>query len=288
MRLNGINPYASLVTNYFGILDSATKFSNASSRLDFSSAGKIQSTMNHPMNWAIVLCFSLITFIALFLKSRNKFYFILLVLIGFNILISGVRTGIASLILGFGYFIYKNKNFKLWAFSILLILASVMVIQSNDNLSNLFSSFTDISGQKSDVKGSSITMRISQFEGVKDELNGHLFPGRGFSWSSYYLSLHGGHRKLLAFESIIYTVLCNSGIIGAFLWITFFILIYLQNRKLFLKKIDVIFLDALTIVFLAYAIGTGEYSFLSFFAIFYSFLCAFLNNTNKLQPNQTS
>ncbi|HEY3388164.1 MAG TPA: O-antigen ligase family protein, partial [Prolixibacteraceae bacterium] len=216
-RLEGLNPYTSFLANYFDKVDSAEIYASSTaavSRLSFSSAGKIQSTMVHPMTWGLLLCFLLIIFTTSYFKTKIKTYWLVIGLIGFNILISGVRTGIAALAVGSIYFLIRYRKFKLIIFALLFVSVFAIVIQSNEDLSKLFASFTDVSGTNSEVKGSSISMRLDQLQGAIHEINGIELVGKGYGWNSYYISKHGDHPVLLAFESLVFVVLCNNGIIG--------------------------------------------------------------------------
>ena len=125
-------------------------------------------------------------------------------------------------------------------------------------------------------------MRLEQFQGAVNEIRGHELVGKGFGWSSNYIKENGYHPVLLAFESLVFVVLCNSGIIGAFIWILFFLLLLRLNRKLISSEIDIYLLDTLVIVFVAYAIGTGEYGYIQFFAVFYTFLLSYLFTSQQV------
>lgn len=279
MKMEGANPYSAIVSTYSGVDDAAETYANINeARLNFSNAGKIQSTMNHPMIWTLTLCFLTIVFTTIYLKTKKIMLWVLLGLVVFNILISGVRTGIAALAFGFLYFLIRYRKIKLILLSILILSVSTIIIQNNEDLSNLFKSFYDISGKKSEVQGSTINMRIEQFQGVLNEIKGHEWAGRGYGWNGYYLSLNGDHPVLLAFESLLFIVVCNSGIIGSFLWILFFIYLYKSHRKILSNKDDILLIDSLVVVYAAYSIGTGEYGYLSFFAIYYTFLVSYLLN----------
>lgn len=281
MQMKGLNPYTSFISDYFGIKDSAEKFSQIETRLDFSTAAKIQATMIHPMTWTLMLCFSIIIFSAMYLKTKNKILWILIGLIGFNILISGVRTGIAAIVIGFMYYLIRYRKFKLIFVTIIFLFLVISIINTNENMKNIFTSFIDIKGTKSNVNGSSITMRLDQLNGSIEEIIGHELAGKGYGWNGYYMSLHGYHPVILAFESLLFVVLCNSGYIGLLSWIFFFLLLYRLHRKLLYEKTDILLMDTFVITFAAYSIGTGDYGYMSFFAIFHSFLFSYLVNINK-------
>lgn len=286
LRMEGLNPYTSKLSDYFGKTDFALNFSDSEARLDFSTTAKIQSTMAHPMTWTLVLCFSMIILWAVYLKTQNKMLWILIAIIGFNVLIAGVRTGIASLTMGFIYFVIRYKKFKLIALTIVALIIVGLIVQSNDSLSNLFASFTDFSGQNSQVAGSSITMRLNQFEGVLTEIRGNDLVGKGYGWTNYYLTNNGKHPVILAFESLLFIVLCNSGFIGLMVWLLFFFMLFRLNRKISNTKESIFLLDTFVITFIAFTIGTGEYGYMPFFAIFYSFLMGYLSKYEVAKVDQ--
>jgi hypothetical protein len=283
MKMEGLNPYTSMLSDYFGKDDMALRFSRMEGRLDFSTASKIQSTMAHPMTWTLILSFSIIILWAINSKTNNKIVWYLIGLIGFNVFISGVRTGIAALTIGFIYFLICNRNIKLIVFTLIAVIAVATVVQSNESLSNLFTSFTDVSGQKSDVSGSSITMRLDQLQGTLDEIKGEELAGKGYGWTGYYMSLNGTHPVILAFESLIFMVLCNSGFLGLMVWIFFFFMLFLLNRKILVLKTDIFLMDTFIVVYAAYSTGTGEYGYMPFFALFYSFLLGYLKSNQQIE-----
>ncbi len=281
MQLEGSNPYTSYLVDYFGIeYDAAEVYEETdSARLDFSTAAKIQSTFEHPMMWCLFLCFISLIFFSYATKKGTDYrwlYWSLLVLVGFNILISGVRTGIVAVAIAFLYYILQKRNWKIFIFTFIAVIVAFFVIESNESLSNLFLSFTDVAGTKSDVKGSSIAMRLSQLQGAFDEIEGNLLVGKGYNWSNYYLSANEIHPVLLGFESLLFIVLCNHGLIGIGIWIIFFILLFRTQRKMNLSRNDVLLMDCMVILFFSYAILTGEYGYLSFFAVYYTFLMSWL------------
>jgi hypothetical protein len=287
MNLGGLNPYTSFLSSYFNSgSDAADVYSSGESRLSFSSAGKIQSTMIHPMTWGLNLCFLIIIFLKVSFKEKIKGYWILIALMMFNLLISGVRTGIASLSIVGIYYLFMNRNYKTFFFATILVFSGYLIISTNQDLSNIFSSFTDVKGTKSDVGGSSISMRLEQLEGVFKEIKHNELFGKGYSWTAYYQSIKGDHPVILAFESLVFVILCNNGFIGLFLWSIFFLLLFKLNRKIVQVKTDILFLDMLVLVYLTYAIGTGEYGYLPIFSIYYSFLFAYIFYHQRLQTNK--
>lgn len=283
-RLNGSNPYTSFLANYFGGSDVAEAYSVFSTRLGFSSAAKIQSTMVHPMTYAFVLCSSILIISRELLIERKKIYLPILMLFAFNLLISGVRTGIAALITGCIYIIIASRKLKLLLLGIIVASIFYCVIQLDSDVSAVFASMIDVSGDKYDMHGSSIPMRLMQLDGTIAEIQKNGFwVGKGYGWTGYYIKTYGIHPVMGSFESLIFYVLLNSGVLGAICWSIFFLLIFRNNRKYLTSKQDVFLLDAYTIIYISYAIVTGEYGYISFFALFYTLLYADMFSKNKLR-----
>jgi hypothetical protein len=277
MQLEGLNPYTSFLAEYYDAkTDNAEIYSQAISRLSVSSAGKIQATMVHPMTWILHLSLLSVIFVAYLLKTGIKWYGILILFILFNIFISGVRTGIVALGIGFSYFLFKEKKIKI-ILSICIII--FFIISNNEDLSNIFNSFIDVNGDKSSIYGSSISMRLNQVEGVFQEISGlKLFTGKGYDWSDYYLLNYGTHPTILSFESFVFSALCNSGLIGIGLWLIFFSLLFRLQRKMLSVKTDIHLMDTMIFVYIGYIIGTGDYNYLFPFAIYYTFLMSILKH----------
>jgi len=276
MKLNGLNPYTSFLSSYFNEMDAASILGDRETRLSFSSAKNIQATMTHPMRWGLNLCFLIIIFIVFSLKEKKKWYWILIALLGFNVLISGVRTGIATLVIVGIYYLFMKRDFKIFFIASIVVLSGYLIISANQDLSNIFNSFTDVKGNKSDVEGSSIALRIEQLEGCFKEIRGIELFGKGYGWTTYYMSIKESHPIILAFESLLFVIICNHGYLGLFIWIIFFCLLFKLNRKMIKLKNDILFLDIIILVYLIFALGTGEYGYLQIFSIYYSFLFSYL------------
>lgn len=283
MGLGGTNPYTSFLALHFGANDVAGVYSAVvESRLSFSSAGKIQSTMVHPMAWTLHLCFMVGVVIVHFFRDKRFWFIVLFSLLVFNILISGVRTGLAAIMFGAMYYLISKRQVKVMLTGLIFALIAFIVINANKDLSNIFASFTDVSGKKTSLQGSSISLRMYQLQGALSEIKGRELVGKGYDWTTYYKSKHGDHPVLLAFESLFFVVLCNSGIIGIFIWLVFFLMLFKLQRKVLKSADSIILMDTLVIVYVAYAIGTGEYGYIQIFALYYTFLMCSLMEVKEI------
>ena len=131
-------------------------------------------------------------------------------------------------------------------------------------------------------------MRLDQLQGSLKEIKDHPMVGKGYNWNGFYRLKYGDHPVILAFESLIFIVLCNSGYLGAAIWIIFFLLLLRVHRRSLRKKENIFLVDALVIVYGAYAIGTGEYGYLSFFALYHVFLILYLQKTEVIVQKTNS
>lgn len=274
MGLDGLNPYASFLSLYFNQeIDYAEKFGD-------SVRIRNQGTMYHPFAWVYYLSAFCPFFLTLFLKEKKKkiFYIFLLCFIVFNIVIADVRTGIVSTVVALTYIYvrYNKINFKTIFYGIAIVFVLSLITMGNKELSERFLSLVDVSGTKSDVEGSSYQMRIDQFEGCFNEISHSPIFGKGYAWTTYYMSKNISHPVLLAFESLIFVVICNHGIAGIIIWSIFAIMLFRAPRKILSIKKNVYLVDGVTIFFFTYSIATGLYGYLAPFAMFYSYLLGYL------------
>lgn len=286
--LGGMNPYTTFLSLYFGKDDFNEMYMKGGNETriltGLSTAARIASTASHPMNWMFYIgCFLCFLFIY-YLKTDKKYKFSVLSLLFvylYIVVISGVRTGIAALLITVVYFLIMNRKFKYFMWGGIVILVLLVVVNSNDMLHQFFLSFIDIKGTSSDVAGSSVSMRLNQLQGVIDEIKHNPFTGHGYGWTDFYSVQYGSHPVMLGFESLIYSILCNSGFIGMGGWILFFILLVRLNGNFLKVRENRILMNTLIVFYVGYCIGTGDYSYQQYFAIFYSFLLSYLYQSEK-------
>ena len=260
----GLNPYIMALSNING------EGFNSEYALAFGEGrifGRISSVFTHPMTFGVFLGLSLI-YVFYNRKYLNKYLFLILfTIIGIDILVCGVRSVIGGVAVAVIFYLLQVRSYKLMLIAMVIGLIGYQVIISMPDLSAYLGSIVDISNKKQNVAGSSIDMRIDQFYGCLKEIQNCVFTGKGFGWTEYYKSIHGDHPVILAFESLIYVVLCNNGIIGVCLWI------YMGGKVLrynSLQKRDTyVLLNALFVFYIGYSCITGEYGYMQFFIIFY-------------------
>ena len=196
-------------------------------------------------------------------------------------IVCGVRSVIAGTVIAIILFLLQTRNFKMVLIAAIIGLVGYNIINSIPELSTYIGSIADIDNQKQDVTGSSLSMRMEQLYGCFEEIDNSLLFGKGFGWTGYYTTLHGDHPIILSFESLIYIILCNSGLIGVLLW-AFLIFKIMRRNSIFVKETKVL-LNTLLFFYLAYSCITGEYGYMQLCIIFYVLMRGeALLNSNKL------
>lgn len=150
---------------------------------------------------------------------------------------------------------------------IVVALVVYFIADSIPELSKYLGSMADINNTKGDVSGSSVDMRLNQLEGAIKEGNKNPLFGLGYGWTGYYMSLRGDHPVCLAFESLIYVIICNFGLFGFAIW-TYMVFKYLKNNRIMHLSENVLF-DCLIVFYISYSCITGEYGNMKTFLIFY-------------------
>lgn len=251
-------------------LSNSIKYSRETELSEGRLFGRISSVFSHPMMFGLFLGMS---FLYIFINKKNisKWLFYTLFLLFFtNAIFCGVRTIIASFFIVVLYLLLAFRNLK----SLLLVSVAFVILWFLSTefpiLGDYFSSMIDDSN--SSVGGSSLEMRISQFKGCCEEIKFSVVEGKGFGWTSDYLSHTDGHPTILHFESLVFVVLCNSGIIGVLVWLLMTCMIVKFNNKNE-PPIDKI-LNALFVFYVSYSCITGDYGYMQYFILFYILMLA--------------
>jgi hypothetical protein len=253
---------------------------------DVRMFGRLTSTFPHPMNWNNYLIQIFVCIFCLHFKFKKLLYILLLNIVVVCVIISGTRSGMATLFLIVLYTLFTNRSFKTLIAFIVIIGVFCVFVMISPILNELLLSMIDIKG-KTDVGGSSIQMRVDQLNGCFDEISNCFLQGKGYSWSLWYHLNHSEHPVIQGFESLLFMVLCNSGIIGLILWTIFFISLIHTSRKLVKMKKEANIVNCLIIGYFSFSLITGDYGYIKFFMIYYALsLGIFYKKTfpNKVFP----
>lgn len=262
-RTQGINPWLIAVLPLGG-----SEFNDgyAFSGMDGRIFGRISSTFSHPMTYGLFLCISLIFIWSQRDKMKWKIAYAILMLIGLNIIFCGVRSAIGGAGVGICAYLLLKRKVKMALQVLILGCLLFVVVQQIPGMEDYVGSVVDIENKKQAVGGSSIDMRMEQLDGCFQEIQKCQFEGKGFGWVEFYKKNYGDHPVMLAFESMIYVVLCNNGYLGIVAWIIFIIMLF----KLKWKNQELrVLVPTLFATYIAYSCITGEYGYLKTTLIIY-------------------
>lgn len=266
---DGINPYVFLFATSSGdqdfVMDMTRYFTAEGEGRIF---GRISSVCYHPMRYAYFLGLSLIFVYYIKNSLRKPLFWLLISLISINAVICGVRTVIAALFISAIYYVLFLKKLRMLFFAFSFLLVAYSVVSLIPNVSQYLSSIIPSESTEGQVSGSSLEMRIEQLEGSFDEVGSSIITGKGYGWNKYYISKHGDHPVILSFESLLFIIICNGGILGIMIWI-FFIALYLHYCYKHIRGSNVHIFISLLVYYLSFSVITGEYGYMEFFVLFY-------------------
>lgn len=174
---------------------------------------------------------------------KNKRLLILtIILASINVFLSGKRSCLTPLLIAFAYFLFIRRN--VFTLKRILYIAGVALAlfitinlfpqleKLNKNLTTSIFFWNDQLAEKQDVGGSSLEMRLDQFNYANNMIADNPLFGLGYDWPSYYSKKNGEHPYMHGFESIYLRTIVESGLIGLIVWTVFFVRFYrLTNNR---------------------------------------------------------
>lgn len=261
-QTEGLNPYIIELANINGEEYNIEYVTRETGRM----FGRITSVFTHPMSFGLFLGLSLVFIYGCIKKVNVYIIAILSLLVLVNVFTCGVRSVILGLAISVLFYLLLIRKFKVFAGAAVVMAVIYGVISNIPEMSEYVSSIVD--SKSTNIGGSSLDMRISQFLGCFDIIGDNILFGKGFDWHQYYMQSHVVHPKLLAFESLIYVVLCNFGFMGAILWFMYTLKMYKYMRSLGSIK-EILIPLVLFVFYLSYSCITGEYGYMQIFILFY-------------------
>lgn len=232
--------------------------------------GRISSVFGHPMTYGLFLGMALVYIYAI--REYMKKYMLIIFLFGIiaAIFLCGIRSPIGALfatVLVYLLLTHRIKTmFQVGAVGII----GYFIISSVPDLNSYVESI--FSDDKSQVAGSSFEMRFEQLQGCFHEIRNNPLFGKGYGWTGYYKENFGDHPVMLAFESLIYVVLCNSGYVGVVIWTIFLFKLFKNTTKIISNQDLIICSLCLVVYYLAYSTITGEYGYMKYLILFYTLI----------------
>ena len=280
---NGLNPLIILFSSFGGgglDEDQWTRYFTDEGRL----FGRISSVFFHPMSYASFLGFSAIYVGYVRKKISRLLFFFLTSIIFVNFITCGVRSVLGAFFAALFVYILMKRNIGLTVRITVFFILVVLILSAIPPVYDYVSSIFDESG--SDVEGSSLEMRLDQLAGAFEEVKNNALLGKGYGWSRDYIIQNVNHPILLGFESIIFVVLCNNGIIGILLY-GLFVYLYFHYIKTNVPESDVPLFISMLVFYLAYETITGEFAF-QHFMLFYTLVLMEVRNNELLCNSEES
>lgn len=271
LQFEGFNPYVMYLANKADITlsDTTLELNN-----QFRYLRRVSSVFMHPMSYGLFLTLLLCYLFSIRNKLNNIVFVVFMALNMVCIFYSGIRTPLIAFFIATVTYLFFIRNFKVAALIIVLGIAGMLVISSIPELRGTIVSIYD---KKSDVDGSSIDMRLNQLEGCFKEISDCALMGKGYEWSMYYIGKNGSHPTILSFESVVFRVLCNWGVLGLLLYIFSYFRLSVRTFKMLPNQDSKALSLAFIFAFLAYCVGTGDYQYTTLFMLFFSL---FISNFN--------
>lgn len=269
----GVNPYKMIEQPLFGqefneayaLGGSGNSTALIQTLRDGRLFGRISSFFDHPMTYGLHLGLFFIFCLYLF-KNRIKILIPILLLIITAILTSGVRTPIAALLVTMLFVVLYMKKMSYFVFGLFLIIILLYIVPFiSPEMGEYVSSI--INSDNSEINGSNTTMRLEQLEGcwnIIQENTQTLIMGKGLGWTVWYNAVKGSHPTALYFESLIFVILVETGILGCVSWIIFTkkyynVSIQFNDRT---KKMSIL---SLLVYFYVYCVITGDFDIKNIF-----------------------
>ncbi len=263
--LQGINPYIMELANINNAELLEAQFGDQSSRLMV----KISSTFTHPMTFGAFLGMAAVYIYSHLANKKNVVLLCVLVGLLSCVFFCGIRTPIAALFITVAIYLLLKKNFKAFLYASMIGVIVYFIIIQIPAISGTILSMADRGS--SEVGGSSVEMRLEQLDAAFDEVGNCMAFGKGYGYNSHYWSMHGTHPRLYSFESLVFVILCNHGVVGFLIWGIMLYKIFRFSKQIREKSIG-LFIMLLITYYISFTCITGEYGYMRYFLLFYSLL----------------
>ncbi len=277
ISMPGHNPYIETINH---ILNYDLRDQEAILDEGLRTFGYISSVYPHVTEFGYFLIFSSVYLLYRLKRDKTILPKVLLGLV----LVCAVVCGSRSVLMAEGIilvvYLCYNHQFKILITGLALgAVAFLLILHFMPNYLLFLNSIGDTS-----ANGSSINLRIEQFQGCLQSLKSNPVFGLGYGWAGWYRTTIGRHPTMLSFESNLIQILCNNGLVGLIIWGTMVFLVFKQLSKYFngnteLKNAIVLLL----IGYFGYTFFTGDYGTFQAMMVFYALIFA---NEISYQSNE--
>lgn len=257
-------------------------------------SGRIQGTMEHPLDWGQILSVFFMFFLLLNELFTKKQIIILETLLFTNIIFTGSRSAIVPVVLFFSFYLFlyfhkhKTKFISILAFlTIGLFIAPNNIVdeKTQNTLKALIFFWDEDASKEAEIGGSSISLRFKQLDEAIYAVDNKVYHGFGYGYVSNMEEDHYLRHFLLGFESIVLKILVEQGIIGLLCYIILFFIFIKRISKVPFKSIQTKKLVTIFILsYLTAIILTGERRSFQLFFFLLLFIIRYmqLNNIDSI------
>lgn len=269
--ITGQNEFHTILSSLFDSID----FANANMEIEkerFRVSSFVDQAIYYGFIVGVVLLIEIYILTTIKLSQKEKIkHYILVILLIVNLLLTNSRTPLFSLVIGLGLYIMialKMKQKILIILSVVLFFFSAMVISSNAR-TLIDKSLKTFSSEEESFQGSSIEMRVLQLGASVLIFMQNPVTGNGFNYITEGLGYSSDETErisegaLYGFESYVYKLLIEQGLVGIVANLLFFIILLRALLKM-RKRVDyegrqMVHLNiGLLCSFILFIVGTGD------------------------------
>lgn len=279
----GFNPYI----GYLSLVTDSMDISNAFQLEERGFVkGRISSTFTHPLylGQCALLLFAYFSFQ---LKSRWKKtpYCMFLGSLAAMCILCGSRSAIFPLFVVLLFLLINHNAIKILKYIYILFFVGLISYpflnkDTRTTLKAMIFVWDEKASKKAEFSGSSISLRTDQLNSSVKIIRKNPIIGKGFG----YVNDHGKeHSEMLGYESYIFKVLVENGVLGLFIYTWFYFYLYYKLLKKSKRKEDKCRVHALCLSFFLSITLTGiTYPFFSIYMFLY-FMTYYNIRNNKIE-----
>jgi Lipid A core - O-antigen ligase and related enzymes len=273
MCLYGLATYLIRFNHYNDLIAKTTGWLDTSSNINLgTSRERVSSFTNNSIYYGYMISIIFIIFIVNFVSTKTKnihhsisFIFISILMLS-NLYLSNSRTPYFTFAIGLSIALFLVSGMKDKFKYFLYVLLFFIVVMNTSVGQNAVQKVTDIFAQEQNEGGSSIEMRLDQLNASLEIFDHNIYTGNGFKYiieDLGFKSIGGDENEdLYGFESYIFELLIEQGIIGFVYSIIFFVSIILwffmnYNRNRNTKIISGLSIS-LILCLLSFSVATGR------------------------------
>jgi len=250
------NPYYSIIESTFGTPSFFDIYLQRDTRF------RVNSFVNHPIFYGYLLDLLFIIVLSDFIQNKKKYNIVIMLFIFVNVLLTNSRTPIVVLFIGIIVLILNSlKGGQVLRYALTIILIGLILLNIPFVQEKINSVIDIVITGGTKTRGSSIEGRFVQLAASYSEFLKSPIHGNGLRYINENMGFSGtkGLKYFGGFESYIFVVLIQEGLIGIVISLSFFsyTIWYFFSKKDSLSKKPAALGLSIIIMFLVFIVGTS-------------------------------